>query len=405
MPVFQYKAINSQGQAVSDTITASNRSDAIDALIAQGLHPSNIQESSNTKVEETSRRQFSTRLSRKDIEMFTRQISNLLGSGLPLSRALKILSRESSKPAAKELWTKVHDNVANGMSFADALGQWKKYFPPIYVAMVQAGETGGFLELVLGQIADFRAQEQDLRTRVQSAMIYPVVLMVLAVCILLFLLTFFIPRFSTIFAEFGGTLPALTRGIVATSEFLMSYWLFAVIAIMILVLIGRSYLQRDEGKAAFERSVLKAPIFGKLTAQFAFVRFARMLGTLLNAGVPLIAALQVSKEAIGNRTLANTMDDAIEKVRKGTSLSLGLRQCPQLFSGTNIEMIAVAEESSRLGEELSRLAEVNEKDLDQNLKTAVSFAEPMMLFLMAGFVGTIVIGMLLPIFNLQELIH
>ena len=345
------------------------------------------------------------RLSRKDIEMFTRQISNLLASGLPLSSALKILGRETGKPAAKELWTSVHDHVANGMSLADALGQWPKYFPSIYVAMVQAGETGGFLELVLGQIADFRAQEQDLKSRVQSALIYPLVLMILAIFILLFLLIYFIPRFSSIFTEFGGTLPALTRGIVAVSGFVMDYWLFAAGAIAFLVLIIKSYLQREEGKAAFERWVLKSPILGKLTAQFAFVRFARMLGTLLNAGVPLLSALHVAKEAIGNRTLANTMNDSIERVRKGSSLSQGLRECRQLFSGTNIEMIAVAEESARLGEELSRLADVNEKELDRNLKTAVSFAEPLMLFLMAAFVGTIVIGMLLPIFNLQELIH
>lgn len=402
MPIFQYKATNSQGQIVSDTITASSRNDAIDELIARGLYPSNVQ--AEGSIEQPHQR-FAMRLSRKDIEMFTRQISNLLASGLPLSRTLKILSRESGKPAAKELWTKVHDNVANGMSLADTLSQWPKYFPSIYVAMVQAGETGGFLELVLGQIADFRAQEQDLKSRVQSALIYPLVLMVLAIFILLFLLVYFIPRFSSIFAEFGGTLPTLTRGIVAASRFVMNYWLFAIGAILFIVLIAKSYLQREEGKAAFERWILKSPILGQLTAQFAFVRFARMLGTLLNAGVPLLSALHVAKEAIGNRTLANTMNDAIEKVRKGVSLSQSLRECPKLFSGTNIEMIAVAEESSRLGEELTRLAEVNEKQLDRNLKTAVSFAEPLMLFLMAAFVGTIVIGMLLPIFNLQELIH
>lgn len=402
MPVFQYKATNSQGQDISDIITASSRNDAIDYLIAHGLHPSNVEE--NASVEPPQRR-FFRGLSRREIEMFTREISNLLASGLPLSRALKILSRESSKPAAKELWTKVHDNVANGMSLADTLSQWPKYFQSIYVAMVQAGETGGFLELVLGQIADFRAQEQDLKSRVQSALVYPLVLMILAVFILLFLLVYFIPRFSSIFAEFGGSLPPLTEAIVAVSEFVMDYWLAVAGVIIFLILTTRSYLAREEGKAAFEQWILKSPILGQLTARFAFVRFARMLGTLLNAGVPLLSALHVAKEAIGNRTLANTMDDAIEKVRKGTSLSQSLRECPKLFSGANIEMIAIAEESSRLGEELTRLAEVNEKELDRNLKTAVSFAEPVMLFLMAAFVGTIVIGMLLPIFNLQELIH
>ena len=168
---------------------------------------------------------------------------------------------------------------------------------------------------------------------------------------------------------------------------------------------AKSYLQRPKGKTTFERLLLKTPILGALIARFAFVRFGRMLGTLLNAGVPLLSALHVAKEAIGNKTLSSALDDAIERVRKGAALAHSLRQCPQLFSGSNIEMISIAEESSRLGQELSRLAEVNENELDRNLKTAVSFAEPAMLFFMAAFVGTIVIGMLLPIFNLQELIH
>ena len=402
MPVFVYKAIDEKGNTVSDTVVSDSRKAAIDELFVRGLNPSYVEEKA---AEQKRPRRLSGRLSRKDIEAFTRELGNLLAAGLSLSRALKILGRESSKPAAKKLWQDIHDNVANGTSLADAMRQWPKYFSSIYIAMVQAGETGGFLELVLEQIANFRSREQDLKSRVQSALIYPVILTVLALFILLFLLVYFIPRFSSIFAEFGGTLPALTQGIVGASEFVMKYWLFIAGTITLIVLMIRSYLQREEGKAAFERWVLEVPVFGQLTARFAFVRFARMLGTLMNAGVPLLTALHVAKEAIGNRTLADTVNDSIEKVRKGVSLSQGLRDCPKLFSGTNIEMISVAEESSRLGEELTRLAEVNETELDRNLKTVVAFAEPAMLFFMAAFVGTIVIGMLLPIFNLQELMH
>jgi type II secretory pathway component PulF len=402
MPVFVYKAMDEKGNVVSDTMVSQSRKAAIDELFVRGLNPSQVEEK---KAEQKSKQHLSGRLSRKDIETFTRELGNLLSAGLSLSRALKILSRESAKPAAKKLWQDVHDNVANGTSLADALRQWPKYFSSIYIAMVQAGETGGFLELVLGQIANFRSREQDLKSRVQSALIYPVILTVLALFILLFLLVYFIPRFSSIFAEFGGNLPALTQGIVGSSEFVMKYWLFIAAGITLIVLIARSYLQREEGKAAFEKWILEMPVFGQLTARFAFVRFARMLGTLINAGVPLLTALHVAKEAIGNRTLAETMNDSIEKIRKGVSLSQGLRECPKLFSGTNIEMISVAEESARLGEELARLAEVNETELDRNLKTVVAFAEPAMLFFMAAFVGTIVIGMLLPIFNLQELMH
>ena len=403
MPIFRYKATDENGNAVSDTIVASSREAVINSLFSEGISPSEVNEKDSTPQKNLPH--FSGRISRNDIEKYTRELSNLLAAGLSLSKALKILGREASKPAAKKLWADVHDNVANGTSLADAFRQWPKCFSPVYVAMVQAGETGGFLELVLEQIADFRSREQDLRSRVQAALIYPFILTILAIMILLFLLIYFIPRFSSIFAEFGGTLPPLTQGIVATSEFVMKYWFFIAGVIFLLVLIVKSYVQRPEGKMTFERLLLRTPILGPLTSRFAFVRFGRMLGTLLNAGVPLLSALHVAKEAIGNKTLSNAVENAIERVRKGAALAQSLRKCPQLFSGSNIEMISIAEESSRLGPELSRLAEVNEKELDRNLKTAVSFAEPAMLFFMAAFVGTIVIGMLLPIFNLQELIH
>lgn len=403
MPAFAYKATDGQGRLVSDTIDAPSRKDAIERLFTQGLQPSEVQES--TPKEPPRQIRLSGRLTRNDVASFTRELGNLLASGMSLSRSLKILSRESSKPAARQLWSDIYDNVSNGTALADAMSQWPRHFSSIYVAMVQAGETGGFLELVLGQIADFRSREQDLKSRVQSALIYPVILTVLAVLILLFLLIYFIPRFSSIFAEFGGQLPALTRGIVSISQFVMGYWILIVAAVVMVALLAKSFLKREEGKATLEKWILQMPLVGRINARFAFVRFARMLGTLLNAGVPLLAALKVAKEAIGYKTLSNTMDNTIEKVRRGISLSQSLRECPSLFSGSNIEMITVAEESSRLGEELIRLADVNEKELDRNLKTAVSFAEPAMLFAMAALVGTIVIGMLLPIFNLQELIN
>jgi len=402
MPIFQYTATDQRGTTVSDSITAQNRRAAIDELSARGLFPASISELAAAQAPS---RRFAGRLSKADIEQFTRELGNLLAAGMSLSRALKILSRESSKPASQKLWSDIHDSVANGMSLAEAMQQFPKLFSSVYIAMVQAGETGGFLELVLGQIADFRSREQELKSRVQAALIYPIILSALAVLILLFLLIYFIPRFSSIFSEFGGSLPALTQWIVAVSQGVLNHWLFIAGGIALIVVGIKSFLGRPEGKALAEKWMLQVPIIGKLSSRFAFVRFARMLGTLLNAGVPLIAALRVAKEAIGNRTLSNTVEAAVEKVRKGMSLSQGLRECPSLFSGSNIEMITVAEESSRLGEELSRLAEYNEKELDRHLKTAVSFAEPIMLFAMAALVGTIVIGMLLPIFNLQELIH
>lgn len=403
MAVFEFTGSDSAGKMITDRLTASSRKDAIKAIFARQLQPLEVKE-----ISVAASKGFAltrTRLSASDVEMFTRQLGNLLSSGMSLSKALKLLSKEAAKPAAKKIWTEIYAYVSNGMSLADSLRQYPKVFSSVYVAMVQAGETGGFIELVLTQIADFRTQEQELKSRVQAALVYPIILMFLAVVITVFLLVYFIPRFSSIFADFGGSLPQLTQCIVSASSILLKYWMVILAVVVGLVMGVKSFLARENGRLYLEKLILKVPVIGTLTARFAFVRFTRMLGTLINSGVPLIMALQVAKEAIGNHQLSDTVNSAIEKVRHGGSLSGGLRECPELFSGTNVEMISIAEESSRLGEELSRLAEVNEKQLDRSLKTAVSFAEPIMLFLMAALVGTIVIGMLLPIFNLQDLIH
>jgi type II secretory pathway component PulF len=345
------------------------------------------------------------RVSKGEVEAFTRQLANLLAAGVPLSRGLNILSREAAKPAAGKLWATVHDQVAGGMSLADSLSMHPRVFSPVYVAMVRAGETGGFLDVVLEQIATFRSREQDLKNKVLSALLYPAILAVLAGGIIVFLLTFFIPRFSTMFAEFGGSLPALTRTIVAASRLLVQYWFVLVLVIALAVFGIRRALSSEEGRRVLERITLQAPLFGRVISRFALVRFSRMLGTLVGSGVPLVAALRVAKEAIGNQVLADTVTGAIDDVQRGTGLARSLESCSLLFPNSVIEMISVAEESSRLDKELVRLAASYEQELDRYLKMAVTLIEPALLFVMAALVGTVVIGMLLPIFSLQQLIR
>jgi type II secretory pathway component PulF len=235
--------------------------------------------------------------------------------------------------------------------------------------------------------------------------VYPIVLTIMAAAILIFLLTYFIPKFSLMFEEFGGTLPVLTQAIVSVSQFVIHYGLILMALVMASVIVLQRLLNRDDGRRMMERLFLNTPLLGTAIGRFALVRFCRMLGTLVAAGVPLIAALRTSKEAIGNQILAETVTSAIEKVSHGQSLSRSLSDCPELFPAAVIEMVAVAEESSRLDTELVRMADAYEQQLDRHLKMMVTLLEPAMLFVMAILVGTVVIGMLLPIFNLQELIR
>jgi len=404
MPTFTYTALDSKGTTTSGTAMAQSRAAALGQLTAQGLMPVNLAEQEDRPKRARHIRYF-RRVSQAHVEAFNRELGNLLAAGVPMDRALHILCRETSHPAAKQQWTAVHEDVAGGMPLADAMANRPGLFPQIYVAMVRAGEAAGFLDVVLGQIADFRSRERDLMGKVKAALAYPIVLSVLAVGVIAFLMTYFIPRFSVIFADFGAALPALTRAIVAVSDAITRYGLLLGLGVVIIVLLVRRAMKSESGQLAAERALLRTPALGRVVARFALVRFCRMLGTLLGSGVPLITSLRVAREAIGNQTLAEAVRSSIEQVQEGKSLARSLAACSQLFPPSVVEMVAVAEESGRLDLELKRLAVVYEVDLDRQLRMLVSLAEPALLFVMAGIVGTIVIGMLLPVFTLQELIR
>jgi type II secretory pathway component PulF len=414
MSVYAYTAVGKDGRVTTGTVSSDSRASAIAEVSRKGLSPVRIDEAGDAKAVAKQAQaaealaggaEFSGKVSPRAVESFTRELANLLAGGVPLARALALLRREAVNPAAKQLWGLVHDDVVGGTALADALAKWPKSFSTVYVAMVRAGEAGGFLDVVLSQIADFRTREQDLKGKVKAAMVYPIILACLAVGVVIFLMTFFIPRFSGIFQQFGGNLPVLTQFIIATSNVIKHYGIVVAIVVTIAALLLRQAMLSETGRRRFELVLLSTPVLGQVIAHFALVRFARMLGTLVGAGVPLIASLRVAREAIGNQILADTVSNAIEEVQRGTALSKSLANSPRLFPPSVVEMLAVAEETGRLDKELLRMATAYESDLDRQLRLLVSVAEPAMLFLMAGMIGTIVVGMLLPVFTLQDLIH
>jgi len=404
MPQYLYTALDETGGEVSGVVTAPARSVVLEEIRLRGLRPLSLEE----KQEEPAAGGAPGgpgRVSQASVESFTRELANLLTAGVPLSRALEIVAHEAAQPAARHRWSQIRDDVMAGMSLAAALSRHPHLFSPVYVAMVKAGETGGFLNTVLEQIADFRSREQDLMGRVKAALVYPALLACLAAGVVAFLLTFFIPRFASIFADFGCSLPVLTRAIMAASGWLMRYGLGLVVFAGASVVVLKRALESEAGQRIVERMVLGIPGVGTITARFALVRFCRMLGTLLSAGVPLVTALTVAREAVGNRTLADTVSRGIEEVKAGSGLAQALASGSRLFPAAVTEMIAVAEESSRLDRELVRIASTYEAELDRQLRMLVAVIEPALLFVMAGIVGTVVVGMLLPVFTLQELIR
>ena len=414
MPLFQYKALQANGAVAEGQLDAAGRPEAFRRMEELGLRPISLAEKASNSGPKTdspkdagnssSLFKPSDKVTPRALENFTRLLSSLLAAGVPLSRALVILTKEASTPAASSKWKEIYDSVVDGMSLADAMAKSPKVFPRVYVAMVQAGETGGFLDLVLAQIADFQSREKELRSKVMTAMLYPTILLVLALGVVVFLLTFFIPRFQSVFAGFGASLPWLTQAIIGVSHVVRSYGLFVAVGIGLLAFFLRTWFASEKGRRTWEGLMLRALIVGPLVAQFAMARFCRMLGTLLGAGVPLVQALNVARKSIGNQILVDAVAQSIERVQQGGPLGASLAECKGLFPKSVLEMIAVAEESGKLDQELIRIANVTEGDLDRELKTAVAFAEPLMLFLIAGFIGTIFIGMVIPIFTLQQYI-
>ncbi|HWI59068.1 MAG TPA: type II secretion system F family protein [Bacillota bacterium] len=415
MPLFTYKALQANGSVAEGKLEAAGRQEAFQQMAGLGLRPISLAEKAGGAAEKKSAAlpeslaslsflKKSDKISPRALENFTRLLSSLLAAGVPLSRALTILYKEASTPAANAKWKEIHDLVIDGMSLADAMGKSPDTFPRVYTAMVQAGETGGFLDLVLAQIADFQAREKELRSKVMTAMLYPCILLLLAVGVLIFLLTFFIPRFQLVFAGFGAALPLPTQIVIGTSHIVRSYGLFVVVGLVIAGVFLRNWFTSETGRRAWEGLMLRAPLVGPLVAQFAMARFCRMLGTLLGAGVPLVQGLNVARKSIGNQILVDAVARSIERVQEGGQLGQSLAECKGLFPSSVLEMVSVAEESGRLDQELIRIANVTEGDLDRELKTAVAFAEPLMLFLIAAFIGTIFISMVLPIFTLQDYI-
>jgi len=394
-------------------LEATDRQGAFTQIAGLGLRPVSLSERAGAgagtgfalpaSLASLSFRKRSAKVSGRELENFTRLLSSLLAAGVPLSRALVILYKESSSPAASAQWKGIHDLVVDGMSLADAMGKSPETFPRVYTAMVQAGETGGFLDLVLAQIADFQAREKELRSKVMAAMLYPTILFVLAIGVLIFLLTFFIPRFQGIFKGFGATLPVATQIVIGVSNVVRGYGAFVVVGLVIAGFLLRTWFSSEKGRRTWRAWCYGRRSWARWWPSSLWRGSAGCWGRCWR-GRAAGAGAERGAQSIGNQILVDAVSQSIERVQQGGQLGASLAETRGLFPGSVVEMITVAEESGRLDQELVRIANVTEGDLDRELKTAVALMEPMMLFFIAAFIGTIFISMVLPIFTLQDYI-
>jgi general secretion pathway protein F len=401
MPEFTYEAMGSSGTRTQGTLVAGSEREVMAMLDARGLFP----------VQIAAKKQLATgkiggRVSSRHLATYYSQLADLLHSGVPLLRSLDILERQSSSQALREVVREVRARVADGTGLAESMAQHPRVFNELSVSMIRAGQEGGFLEDVLRRIADFTEHQEDLKAKVTGALAYPVFLAVVGFIVLNVLVIFFVPRFEPIFKKLDeqGQLPTLTVFIVGLSHIMQSYLVFLLAAAALGIYFFRRWTKTEAGRLTLDGLRLRLPGAGTIFLNLAISRFARILGTMLHNGIPILQALRIAKDSTGNKVLANAIAQAAENVKGGDSLAEPLRACPH-FPRDVIEIVAVGEESNNLEKVLIDIAEGLEKRTSRQLELFVRLLEPMMLLVMAVVTLLIVAGLLLPVFKMSSVIN
>ena len=407
MSTYLYKATDSSGKVVNGSLEAEAEKGVVAELHDMGFIPMRItlSKGSGRRLDVDISKQitsFFKGVSGKDILAFTQDLSTLLESGLPVDRALSILIDAAEKEKVKEMVGDILKTVQGGGYLSDAMAKHPKVFSTFYVNMVRAGEAGGVLESVLGRLGAFLESSQDLKDYIKSAMVYPLFLVFVGGASIIILLTFVIPKFSVIFSDMGQAIPFTTRFLLGLSEVLRTYWWVILGGSGAIFFFLRRYLSTRTGRLRLDRNKLSLPIAGELVKKIEVARFARTLGTLTKSGVPILQALVLVKDIIGNRVIAKSMETVYERVKEGDKLSKPLSDSG-VFPSLAIQMITVGEETGRLDSMLLRVAENYEKMVKDTVKRFISLLEPAMILAMGLVVGFVVISMLMAIFSMNEM--
>lgn len=405
MPTYSYRAKDSAGAVHTGTLSGDSERAIADQLAVRGLFALTVEgreASREATPSQPARRRG--RITADEITLFIRQLADLLRAGVPLVRALSTLRRQTSSARMAEVAGDLGETVSGGSSLADALARHPAIFPKVSVALVQAGEAGGFLEDVLERLASFRERQGDLRMRVLTALLYPLLLVVLGTAAVVFLLIYVVPQFVVIFEDLGGALPWPTRVMLAGSHFLAAYWPLLGVGLVVGGFVLRRSLATPQGRLVLDRIRLRLPGLRAVTLRVTVTRFAQTLGTLLRSGVPILDAIQIARDAAGNEVLGREIDVARTGVREGRGLAESLAHS-RILPPVVLSMIAIGEETGTLDDVLAKIADNFDRQLDHAVKAFVTVVEPGMILVMGGVVGFIVMAMLLPIFTLNTLVQ
>src|SRR5215203_1843990 len=403
MALYAYRALDKEGEIVQDKTEGSGEMAVAHELRQQGLMVIDVKEQS---VSQKDILEPFKRVKLADLVVFSRQFATMINAGLPIVRALYVLSEQTENQKLKEVVVQVRKDVEAGLALSEALEKHPKVFSRLYVEMVRAGEIGGMLDEVLLRVADQLEGDQDLRRKIKSALTYPLVVLVLAILAASFMLIFIVPVFATMFQDLGGTLPLPTRICMLISDILTSFWGILVYAGMgLAVVMFLRWKKSESGRKVWGRAVLRIPAkIGDVVKKATLARFARTLATLSAAGVPILQAIEITATSSGNWVMESSLLKSRDAIREGIPIYKPLEEEP-VFPPMVTRMIAVGEETGDVDGMLTKIAEFYESEVDAAVKALTSIIEPLMIIVVGSIVGGIVISMYLPMFKIFELIE
>jgi type IV pilus assembly protein PilC len=416
MPTYAFEAMNSSGQEVKNEVEAASNEEAIQKIRGQGLFPTKVREKAAKKKAAKAKgpaeaEPITTKkkmpfaiggVSRKQLVAFTRQLSTLQDAGLPILRSLQILEQQQKPGLMKAIVGGVADDVEGGSSLSESMANYPKAFDKLYVNMINAGEAGGVLDIILNRLADFMEKAAKLKKKVIGAMIYPCVVITIAVGIVSMIMIFVIPKFEQIFKDFGTELPGITKALLAVSRWFANYgWLWVIASPIVFLMIVKLIRMSEGGRYFVDVVKLKIPIMGSILGKTAIARFTRTLGTLISAGVPILDAINITKETCGNEVYARALSKVHDAIREGESMADPLR-ATKVCDAIVVNMVDVGEETGDLDKMLMKIADNYDNDVDVLVGSLISILEPLMVVILGLIVGFIVIALFAPMITLIQ---
>ncbi len=401
MAKFRYTAIDRQGKEIRGVEESGSIQEVLALLKDKSLYPVKVVPLASRSLSFSIPFLTSSRIKDQVFVVATRQLATLLNAGLPLVRALKILQEQQPAGPWKKTLTGLIEAMEAGSSFSDALSRYPRVFSKLYISTVRAGESGGVLDVVLVRLADYLEKKQLLRKKIISALVYPCVVLLVAVLILVGLMVFVIPKITALFTDMDIELPLVTQFLISISQAMLTkrFWFIVVGVIIGLKLLLQLIRSLETGRYIMDSLKLKMPVLGRLAQKVLVSRFSRTLGTLVSSGVPILEALNNVKETITNEVMSRGLEVVHDSVKEGESIVEPLRQCP-VFDPVIINMVAVGEETGKLDEMLVRIADTYDSEVDIAISSVMALLEPILIFLVAGAVGFIVLAMFLPLVSL-----